>query len=45
MAEWTTYTGFIVYLQRQEPLQYLYLLYFAFRFIGWAVAVLSKKDE
>lgn len=23
----------------------LYLLYFAFRFIGWAVAVLSKKDE
>lgn len=26
-------------------LWYLYLFYFALRFIGWAVAVLSKKDE
>lgn len=26
-------------------LWYLYLLYFALRFVGWAVAVLSKKDE
>lgn len=30
---------------RWRYLWHLYLLYFAFRFIGWAVAVLSKKDE
>ena len=30
---------------QREYLWYLYLLYFALRFIGWAVAVLTKKDE